>query len=123
MSIPIPDALSDFILGNIETISQLEALLLLRRSPEQEWDAEALAKALYVPVEEAANVLAGLQANALVTRGRGYRYAPQTAELAAMVDLLAETYARALIPVTNLVHANPQRFRRFADAFKFRKDH
>jgi hypothetical protein len=39
-----------------------------------------------------------------------------------MVDRLAETYSRALIPVTNIIHNNPLRLRKFADAFRFRKD-
>jgi hypothetical protein len=40
-----------------------------------------------------------------------------------MGDLLADVYARYLVPVTNLIHAKPKsRVQEFADAFKLRKD-
>jgi hypothetical protein len=35
---------------------------------------------------------------------------------------LAELYSSHLIPVTKLVHAKPSGIRKFAAAFKFRKD-
>jgi hypothetical protein len=34
---PIPDDLREFILGYIDSIAQLEALLLLRRNPSTSW--------------------------------------------------------------------------------------
>ena len=83
----------------------------------------AVARALYVPEAAAAEVLASLQGFGLLTEEAGsWQYAPSAPEAAKLVDLLAETYSHALIPVTNLVHGNPLRLRRFADAFKFRKD-
>lgn len=39
-----------------------------------------------------------------------------------MVDRLAETYARSLVPVTRLIHERDIAIRKFADAFKLRKD-
>lgn len=66
-------------------------------------------------------VLARLRADGLLTcRASLYRYEP--AEKAAMIDRLADLYARHLIPVTNLIHTKPRRIRAFADAFRFRKD-
>jgi len=122
MSEPISQALRQFILDYVESIADLEALLLLRRE-QRAWDNAAVAKELYVGEPVAADVLARLQILGLLTSDNGsYSYAPRTPELAAMVDELAQTYARALIPVTHLVHSNPRRLRRFADAFKFRKD-
>ena len=122
MSKPISDALRQFILDHIESVADLEGLLLLRREPG-EWTAGTVAKALYVSEPVAAEVLARLQTLGLAaSQGGLYLYAPRTPEQSTMVDALAETYARALIPVTHLVHNNPRRLRRFADAFKFRKD-
>ncbi len=77
-----------------------------------------MATALYVPELVASAELATLQARGLVTaEADGWRCSANP-----MLDLLAEIYARALIPVTNIVHGNPLRLRRFADAFRFRKD-
>jgi hypothetical protein len=73
---------------------------------------------LYIREPAATAELATLQARGLIESSEeGWRFIPNP-----MVDLLAETYAKALIPVTNIVHGNPLRLRRFADAFKFRKD-
>lgn len=59
----------------------------------------------------------------LMATGNGcYRYGCRSQELKEMVDLLAEHYARHLIPVTNLIHSKSRRIRAFADAFKLRKE-
>ena len=111
-----------FLLEHIDSVAQLEALLLMRRE-RTPLPVAAVARALYVPEQAAAEELAALAARGLVTAEEGaWRYAPATPETAARVDELAATYARALIPVTNIVHGNPLRLRRFADAFRFRKD-
>jgi hypothetical protein len=123
MNEPISPPLRDFILAHIESVADLEALLLLRREPKQIWTVPAVARALYVTEPVAAQALARMESHGLLGSDGGvFAYAPKTAELGTMVDLLAQTYAHALIPVTHLVHNNPRRLRRFADAFKFRKD-
>lgn len=119
----IPDELRDFILKHIDSITQLEALILLRARPDADWDAKRTAARLYASEQEIADVLARLCADGLlVCEGELYRYHCATDELATMVDRLAEAYAHHLIPVTNMIHAKPRRIRAFADAFKFRKD-
>jgi hypothetical protein len=40
---PIPDDVREFILGHIDSIAQLEALLLLRRNPSTTWNAHSVA--------------------------------------------------------------------------------
>ena len=47
-----------FIEQSIESIAQLEALVLFRQDPERRWAADDMAKALYVPHEMAATLLA-----------------------------------------------------------------
>ena len=46
---PLPDEITAFLLTHIDSIAQLEALLLLRASPRLEWSAETVAKRLYIP--------------------------------------------------------------------------
>jgi hypothetical protein len=117
MDDPVPATLRVFLLEHIDSVAQLEALLLLRRAGKP-LPVGKVAAALYVPEPAASAELATLQARGLIEAGaEGWRFLPNP-----MVDLLAETYAKALIPVTNIVHGNPLRLRRFADAFKFRKD-
>jgi hypothetical protein len=121
---PIPADLRDFILRFIDSVAHLEALLLLRANRQTSWDAPAVAARLYTTGEQAGEVLVQLCNEGLLTSENGlYRYGTQSAEHLAMVDRLADSYAKQLIPITNLIHGKPRRIRQFADAFKFRKDH
>lgn len=120
---PIPHDLREFILCHIDSVGQLEALLLLRRDAEATWDPASAARQIYTGEQEAAELLGRLHADGfLVVQPGGYRYRCQSAEQQLMVDRLADLYARRLIPVTNLIHAKPRRIREFADAFKLKKD-
>ena len=119
---PIPADLRDFILRYIDSVAHLEALLLLRTNPEISWEAPAVAARLYIGEQQAAEVLAQLCGERLLAcENNLYRYGGQFPETVSMIDRLAESYAKQLIPITNLIHGKPRRIRQFADAFKFRK--
>lgn len=118
----IPDDVRDFILTHIDSVAQLEALLLLRSHSAESWDVTRTAARLYAGEEEIKEVLTRLCADGLLSCSDDlYRYhcAP---EVQGAVDRLAECYRRYLIPVTNVIHAKTRRIREFASAFKFRKD-
>ena len=122
----IPDEVRAFLLQHIDSIAQLEALLLLRADPTCVWRAETLAKRLYITTQEATVVLERLAVDNFLTTPQdlpgSYQYHPASSELADMVDRIAILYAKYLIPVTNLIHAKPRsRVQEFADAFKLRK--
>jgi hypothetical protein len=119
----IPGNVRDFILRHIDSVAQLEALLLLRGNPDEIWDIARMAKRLYANEQEIADVLARLCEHGLaaVSEG-GYGYDCKITETQEVVDRLAEVYSRHLIPITNMIHAKPRRIREFADAFKLRKD-
>ncbi len=118
----IPDDVRDFILRHIDSVAQLEALLLLRANNNESWDAARSAARLYTGEEEIKKVLTQLCADGLLSHRDGvYRYECPP-EVQAAVDRLAEAYRRHLIPVTNVIHTKPRRIREFANAFKFRKD-
>jgi hypothetical protein len=119
---PVPDGVRDLILRHIDSVAQLEALLLLRAHPADAWTAASTAKRLYAAEDEIVRALARLYADGFLIREQGgYRYGC-SAEKQERVDRLAEAYSRHLIPVTNLIHAKPRNIRQFSDAFKFRKD-
>ena len=123
----IPDEIKQFILNNIDSIAQLEALLLLRKDSQLDWTIDAVAKGLYISEQETSILLRHLCAGGfLITTAEkptAYRYHTNFDELGQMVDRLAELYSKYLIPVTNLIHSKPQtRVREFADAFKLRKE-
>lgn len=123
----IPSDLRQFIIKSIDSIAQLEALLLLRGSPNEEWSAQEVARRLYISEQEVVPLLTRLNAEGLIANNSDqpplYRYEPETPEMALLVDRLAESYSKHLVPVTNLVHSKPiTRVQEFADAFKLRKD-
>jgi hypothetical protein len=125
--VPIPDDIAQFIIEKIDSVAQLEALLLLRNSAEEPWTVEALARRLYIEEKQTAELLNRLCAQGFAIAIAGetplYQYRPISTELREVLDRLVEIYSKHLVPVTNLVHSKPKtRVQEFADAFKFRKD-
>lgn len=119
----IPADIRDFILQYIDSIAQLEALLLLRANPGERWDLASIAKRLYTNERDVEPALARLCADRLLVFNDGiYRYGPEQEDRRLVVDRLAAIYARQLIRVTNMIHAKQRRIREFADAFRFRRD-
>lgn len=123
---PIPGDLRDFILATIDSVAEMEALLLLRSSSQQGWSEQFFAQRLYISDAETAAILHGLCdkgfAAAVAGEPRHYRYSPRHADLGALVDRLVDAYARHMIAVTHLIHSKPQsRLRDLASAFRFRK--
>lgn len=120
----VPEAVKRFLLARIDSVAQLEALLLMRRNRPRRWTADELAGQLYIRPREGADVLSALLARGLATQLDGaFRYRPESPEVEALVDELAETYREKLIPITNFIHQQAKRpADRFADAFQFRKE-
>lgn len=120
----VPDTVRALIAERIDTIPELEALLLLRQTREQSWSADEAGQRLYVSPAVAAHILSAMTERGLFKRVLGrYQYGPETNELDASVALLAECYSKQLIAVTNIVHAKPSAgVRLFAEAFRLRKD-
>ncbi|HVK56816.1 MAG TPA: hypothetical protein VM532_17535 [Burkholderiales bacterium] len=121
---PIPPDIQEFILKHIDSISHMEALLLLWRSPDVSWDIGSITQRLYVTEKNARAVLTRLHGLGLVAESNEtYRYQPSLENAEAMIDRLAQLYATHLIPITNLIHSKPsRRIQEFADAFNLRKD-
>jgi Mn-dependent DtxR family transcriptional regulator len=123
---PIPEDVRRFILSSIISVPYLEALLLLRNAPDQSWDRTTVAQRLYISEKTATELLADLSAAGfiVVTKSESsYRYHPNSDELRQMIDQLAETYAKNLVEITNIIHSRTgKKAQQFADAFKWRKD-
>lgn len=119
----IPDDVRNFIFRHIDSVTQLEALLLLHRMPDEYWDVAKTAKRLYASETDVAEVLARLCNDGLLSLNKGvYRYDCKIEDKRAIVDLLAAVYRKYLISVTNIIHGKPRRIREFADAFRLRKE-
>jgi hypothetical protein len=122
----IPEDIARFILDKIDTVAQLEGLLILRSTADGEWSAQSLAGRLYITEEETADLLRILCARELIITKAGkppvFEYQPSSMELKEKVDRLARLYSKNLLAITSLIHSKPKtRVQQFADAFKLRK--
>lgn len=125
----IPDEVRAFIAEHIDSVEQVEVLLLLRRSGDREWTADAVSDELRTNPGSAAERLADLTARRLIAPAGGaperpgYRYAPGTPALDQAVRGLDQAYAERRVSVINLIFSKPiDKIRTFADAFRLRKD-
>jgi hypothetical protein len=119
----LPESVKMLIAERIDSVPELEAILLLRAHPDRQWAPAETGARLYVSATMAAWILSALSERGFFARsGEAYRYAAATPELEQGVDLLADCYARDLIAVTTAIHSKPNAsVRQFADAFRLRK--
>jgi len=117
------------LIYTIESIPELEAILLLQQAPEQVWNENSIAQRLYVSNQEAGVMLQKIVAAGICRlfdgTPPGFIYAPASTELGDLINQLAIYYPRHLIEVTNMIHSKANsnsRVQQFADAFKFFKD-
>ena len=117
----IPEDVRIFILQNIDSVAQLEGLLLFHANPGTEWDPASLSQRLYIDRAEAADLMRLLAERGLLALAENrthYKFLSRSRELGDMVSRVKEAYSRHLLPVTNLVHAKSRtRVQKFADAF------
>lgn len=119
----IRDDVRDFIIRHVDSIAQLEALLLLRAHPGVRWDVATISKRLYISEADALVILSRLCVDGLIADASGtYQYRCDDENTRLTIEHLAHTYSRHLIPVTNMIHSKSSRIREFSEAFKFKRD-
>ncbi|HEY9180130.1 MAG TPA: hypothetical protein VIO32_05385 [Candidatus Baltobacteraceae bacterium] len=112
-----------FINKNINSIEQIEVLLILRANPERVWTVDEISAIMRSSSNSIRSRLQGLAAKKLsaAISDKEYRYAA-SGRLDAMVELLAEEYGRRRFSVIELVFSRPDAARQFADAFRLRDE-
>jgi len=120
----LPPELRAFLHSCIESLGQVELLMILRGS-ERVRTAREVASELRVPPAVARRDLETLAARGLldvrVGEETSYRYRPKSEELARYCDLLAQHYITSRQAVLGFVAAEARlSIKRFADAFKLR---
>ncbi len=123
----IPTSVLQFLAERIDTVPQLEALLLLWENPQRLWSEEELAARIYVGRQAAATILQALQRQQLITaesaQSLQYRYNPQWDPTGAVMPEVAATYRRHLVPLATFIHSRASTaVREFARAFDLKKD-
>ena len=123
----IPDEVKAFIAAHVESVLQLELLLLLHAQAPRPRTADELARELRIDAAWASAQLASLaSAGVLAATGDdppAYRYEPRTSQLDEAVRGLAREYAARRVTIIGLIFSKPiDKIRSFADAFRFRKE-
>jgi hypothetical protein len=122
----LPEAVRRLIADHIDSVEQLEILLLLHQHPERSWTAESVARELRVSPLSAGDRLKDMARAAILSKVKGsegeYRYAPESPQMGEAVSGLATAYAERRVTVINLIFSKPvDKIRTFADAFRLRR--
>jgi hypothetical protein len=119
----VPAPVRRFIAGHIESVGQLEVLLLLRAAADKEWTTKEVARAVVTQPASAAGWLAQLAADGLLgLTGERYRYSPPSEDVERAIDELAESYAKYRVAVIGLIFSKPnEHVRGFPEAFRLRR--
>lgn len=123
----IPDRVKVFVTEQIDSVVQLEILLLLYRQSGQDFTAGDVASQLRIDPAWAAPQLDVLCARSVLVCAPGppavYRYGPRTPELHETIAQLAQSYATHRVRITTMIFSKPpDALRSFADAFRLRKE-
>jgi DNA-binding IclR family transcriptional regulator len=122
----IPARVLQFIAERIDTVPQLEALLLLWENPQRLWSEEELAARIYVGRPVAATIMQALQRQQLVTTDPAsarYRYNPQWDPSGEVMPEVAAAYSRHLVQLATFIHSRASTaVREVARAFDLKKD-
>ncbi|HEX8711884.1 MAG TPA: hypothetical protein VF730_08430 [Terracidiphilus sp.] len=124
---PIHEQVDRFIVEEIDSVPQLEALLLFWNNRPKVWSCESMAKALYVSPDVSRDILRHLAQRRLITEVQGdtEQFAlnadsQEKQHLLASVDAI---YRRELVRLSNMIHSKASRgVRDFANAFRFKKE-
>jgi hypothetical protein len=123
----IPADIHAFLSHRIDSVPQLETLLMMSEGGDQAWTMEAVSSRTYVSAATARSVLEALQRNGLIAAdepAHGYRFRPHDPADAALVARVAGYYRANLVLVATLIHEKARSsIQEFARAFEFKKDH
>jgi len=123
----VPLEVQHLVLAHIDSIAQLEALIMMRNAPDTWWPSSTLAERLYIGERACRAELDALKDHGLLHArqediGWRYRYSPSRGELREFVDRLVYYYSKHLVVISNLIHSKPRtRLHEFSEAFSLKK--
>jgi hypothetical protein len=118
-----------FIHDNINSVEQLEVLLLLRGEPQKQWSAEEVSRRLFTMPASASTRLIDLHARGLLKESGAngtdvlYSYSPGDSRTDDVVSRLDRAYRERKDSVIQIIFSRPaDRIQVFSDAFRIRRD-
>jgi hypothetical protein len=124
--IEVPARVLRFLEKNIDTVPQLETLLMMSEAPDRFWLIADVAARNYINEQRASETLNALLRRGLVSSEDSpprFRFSPATEETRAAIADLARCYRTSLSRITSLIHAKPAAsVKEFARAFDLKKE-
>lgn len=125
MANDFPVEIEQFIGQHIESLAQLEMLLLLRR--ESSRSLSDLARQLYITPEVSTGIIGDLERRGFVQRDAAdsslVRYRSGGADVDQLIDQLSALYQQRRVAVITLIYSKPvKKVQTFADAFRLRRE-
>lgn len=122
-----PPELKRFVEQYIESVPQLEALLLLRDNPQKGWNAADIAKALYIPEEAATSLVVDFLRRGFIRPDPHdntlYFYRAPNEGVDRLIGELGAAYHDRRVAVISLIYSKPiNKVQTFADAFRFGRE-
>lgn len=116
-----------FILNQIDSVPQMEALLLLWENRPKQWSENEIAARLYVGVDVVRNIMQELLRRRLIAASTDspklFWYETRPGDSDRLIEAVAATYRHNLVRVSTLIHTKASSaVRDFAQAFKFKKE-
>jgi len=123
----VPGHVLRFLEENIDTVAQLETLLMMSEERDRSWLISDVASRNYITEQRATDTLNALLRRGLVSLEESpprYRFNPANDEVRGMVADLARSYQTNLARITTLIHSKPSAsIKEFARAFDLKKEH
>jgi hypothetical protein len=116
-----------FILEQIDSVPQLEALLLLFNSRPKAWSTDEMAKSLYVRNEAASKILDSLLHRDLIAvsphQPDFFFCSPHEEAQNRLLHDVDAIYRKEVVRISSMIHSKASAgVRDFARAFRFKKD-
>jgi hypothetical protein len=115
-----------FIAEKIDTVAELETLLIMSDDPQRLWSESAIAARLYTsPLNAMAALTSLVRRELVVAEGKPeqFRFAPQHSDDRKTFAEVAEAYRRNLVALTTFIHSKASvSVKEFARAFDFKKE-
>jgi hypothetical protein len=122
----VPAHVLRFLEENIDTVPQLETLLMMSEVPDRIWTTADVASRNYITEQRAEDTLHALQRRGLLSSEESparFRFNPAKDDVRALVADLARCYQTNLSRITTLIHSKPSAsIKEFARAFDLKKD-
>lgn len=123
----IPEDIRRLIVEGIDSVEQLQVLLLMHEQPSRAWLVKDFTAELRSSDCSIQKRLVDLYSRKILRRDLGdedpHTYVPFSPELEPVIQKLAEFYKQRPNRVIDLIYSQPhEALRAFADAFKIKKD-